>query len=375
MSSVEEQLPLPTEVEEAGVYDVNPDQEVIPSSYEITSYGADFLVDGLVTRMSNGDIVIPTFDPETSPESEMAAFQRGFVWKKPQIDRFIESLLLGLPVPAIFLVREADNLLLVLDGQQRLRSLQAYYAGVLRGKEFRLEWVDSPYKGLAYKDLDVEDRRRLDNSIIHAIVVRQENPPNEYGSIYSIFERLNTGGTVLQPQEIRVALYRGSFVNLLRDLNRIPSWRNIYGPRSDRLKDQELILRFFAFYYLGHLYKRPIKGFLNRYVQRNRNLEVQGESDLRRVFERTTSVIDSAIGKQAFRPQRALNAAVLDSVMVGVARRLEAGPVADLLRLADAYNLLISSNHYLETVESSTAGEESVKTRLALATEAFASVP
>src|SRR4051812_37743221 len=93
------------------------EEELTPFKYSITSYGADYPVDGLVKRLESGSILIPTF-------------QRGYVWKISEASRLIESLLLGLPVPGIFLAKEADsNRLLVIDGQQRLRSLQYFYGG------------------------------------------------------------------------------------------------------------------------------------------------------------------------------------------------------------------------------------------------------
>ena len=77
---------------------------------------------------------------------------------------------------------------------------------------------------------------------------------------YQLFERLNTGGTNLYPQEIRVALFRGRLVDILREWNGDEHWRDLYGPLSPRLKDQELILRFLAFYLEADDYERPLKG-------------------------------------------------------------------------------------------------------------------
>lgn len=94
--------------------------------YLISSYGADYPVDGLVQRIQREDIYVPPF-------------QRNFVWSHAQASRFVESMLLGLPVPGIFLFKEPDTQkLLVVDGQQRLRSLQWFYEGVVRGREFSL---------------------------------------------------------------------------------------------------------------------------------------------------------------------------------------------------------------------------------------------
>lgn len=91
-----------------------------------TAYGADFPVDGLVKRLTTGDIQIPIIGAAVGPETETGGFQRQFVWSKLQADRFIESLLLGLPVPGVFLVREPSGVLLVLDGHQRLKTLQGF---------------------------------------------------------------------------------------------------------------------------------------------------------------------------------------------------------------------------------------------------------
>ena len=81
---------------------------------------------------------------------------------------------------------------------------------------------------MRFKDLDTEDRRRLNDSIIHATIVRQDEPTEEQSSIYMIFERLNTRGVNLQPQEIRVALYHGKLVRVLKDLNNEVAWRQLY---------------------------------------------------------------------------------------------------------------------------------------------------
>lgn len=265
----------PVDVDEEdgeSVADIDETSESIPFRYTITSYGADYPVDGLVKRLKSEDIVIPTFDPESESSGSIEGFQRRFVWTKPQCDKFIESLLLGLPVPGIFLVKQADGRLLVLDGQQRLRTLQAFYKGILNGREYTLAKVQKQYEDLNYQTLDVEDRRRLDDSIIHATIVRQDEPSDDQSSIYLIFERLNTGGTSLHPQEIRVALYHGPFVKLLRELNNHDSWRKLYGQKSNRLKDQELILRFFAMYHDGEGYQESMKEFLNNFMGKQKDL-------------------------------------------------------------------------------------------------------
>ena len=369
---IEADANVPAETERENVLDVDPDLEVVSTSYDITSYGADYPVDGLVRRLGKGDIVIPTFDPNFEGSEDIRGFQRKFVWSRPQMDRFIESLLLGLPVPGIFLVRDRDNKLLVLDGQQRLKTLQAYYNLDRLGADYRLRNVQAPFQGMRYQDLDDEDRRRLDDSIIHATVLRQEHPAGNQDAVYSIFERLNTGGSPLQPQEIRVALYSGTFLQEIGRAATDPHWRNLYGDPSPRLKDHELILRVLALYENLAGYERPLKTFLNHYLDTNRNRS--NFEALFHLFRGAAAEMDGALGRTAFRPVRPLNAAILDSVFVGVMRRLEVGPIANVDQLKTAYDDLLSDEEYVSAIDKSTADETSVNRRIELATAAFQNV-
>lgn len=365
---------LATQFPDEDVEDLDEVNEVIPTAYTITAYGADYPVDGLVKRLGQGDIVVPLFSMQAEVGQTTVGFQREFVWTKPQCDRFIESLLLGLPVPGIFLVKEASGKHLVLDGQQRLRTLQHFYDGVMQGKEFLLENVQDKWRGKTYKTLEPDDRRRLDDSIIHATIVRQDEPSDDQSSVYLIFERLNSGGTFLQPQEIRVALYHGRFASLLSSLNTNAAWRGLYGQKSTRLKDLELILRFFALYYHAKQYKRPMKEFLNRYMAANVDLQRNDEGELRSLFESTVETIHNCIGSRAFRLKTAINAAIADSVMVGVARRLAAGKPTKPESFKSAYEELLKDAEYLKASGRSTADEEFVRLRLDRAIAAFARV-
>lgn len=340
-------------------------EEILPWRYSLTSYGADYPVDGLVKRLREDSIYIPTF-------------QRGFIWSLSQASRFVESLLLGLPVPAIFLSREDDTgRLLVIDGQQRLTTLLYFYEGIFRptGREFALHGVQSHFLDSTYASLDVEDRRRLDDSIIHAIIVRQDTPSEDDSSIYHIFERLNRGGTLLSSQEIRAAIYHGEFNELLGDLNNDQRWREMFGPVNKRMRDQELILRFLAFYFDQAGYEKPLKGFLNKFMGRNRHLQRFDDGAVRRAFEPTIEALYDAVGSRAFRPRRNFNAAVFDSIMVGVARRLRGGPIENFERLSQAWADLVRDDDFTTASELRTADEDSVERRLRLATAAFADIP
>jgi len=337
---------------------------VVTPRYDITSYGADFLVDGLVKRLRHGDILVPLF-------------QRKFVWTYPQACKFIESLLLGLPIPGVFLSKDyKTEKLIVIDGQQRLRSLLFFYEGIFgpSGREFALRNVSKGYEGLTYKSLESEDRRRLDNSIIHATIVQQESPPGDDSSIYYIFERINTGGTPLSEQEIRMSIFHGEFSDLLNELNTFEPWRKVFGSVHKRMKDQELILRFLAFYYNEASYTRPLKEFLNIYMGRNRYIERRKREKHAETFRRTISFINKTLGSKAFRPERSFNAAVFDSVMVGVARRLEKEPIREKDRFIDAYQQLLKKEDFQEAVFTGTSDEKKVQTRMELAKKVFSQI-
>ncbi len=193
-------------------------------------------------------------------------------------------------------------------------------------------------------------------------------------AVYSIFERLNTGGSPLQPQEIRVALYHGSFLKGISRLNEDLAWRELYGPASARFKDHELILRVLALYEDSESYARPVKSFLNHYLEKNRTRDLVPDGGLGARFVDAMRHILIFIGPRAFRPVRPINAAVVDSVGVGLMRRLEAGNITKHDDLKVKYDQLLEDEDYRNATTSSTASEESVDTRLATATDAFAEV-
>lgn len=340
---------------------VDEEQEVLPFRYSITAYGADYPVDSLVKRLDSDSIYVPPF-------------QRGFVWNLKQASRFVESLLLGLPVPGVFLSKdEGSSALLVIDGQQRLKTLQYFYKGIFAdsGREFALAGVQGAYNGQTYESLAPDDRLRLDDSIIHATIIRQDVPTEDNSSIYHVFERLNTGGTTLSPQEIRACILHGPLNLLLGEINKIQPWREIFGPVNARMRDQELILRFLAFRFFSSQYSEPLKGFLNAYMGWNRQLTRQSGEELRETFEASIKTVREAIGADAFRPVRALNAAVFDSVLVGISRRIQHESISDYMMVRQRYDSLLSNEDFKNATVRGTASRDSVTTRLELATKAF----
>lgn len=178
----------------------------------------------------------------------------------------------------------------------------------------------------------------------------------------------------LSAQEIRTCVSFGEFTSLLRDLNDAAEWRGIYGPKSVRMKDEELILRFLAFYFEKDAYRRPFARFLNNFLSVNKNLDDEKKNEFRTLFQATLDVVVRGIGKGAFRPAGPLNTAVFDSVMVGLAEQLKGGAISDHSGISRAYEALLLNEEYQGAYRRSTADEEKVKDRMRLATEAFQGV-
>lgn len=329
--------------------------------FAITSYGADYTVDTLVKRMEQAAFRIPEF-------------QRRFVWSQRHASKFIESLLMGLPVPGVFLYKEADNRHLVIDGQQRLRSLQAFYKGLFSEKKFRLVGVAEPWLGKTYETLDTSDKLKLDDAIVHATIFQQDVPAKALDSVYFVFERINTGGIRLSPQEIRNCISQGNFNKLVRNLNNDPHWRRLFGPENKRAKDQELLVRFFAFYKDLGAYSRPMSNFLNDFTDKMNKIDQSALEAMAEVFRETIALVDGAVNGRAFRPVRSFNTAVFDGVMVGLARRLERKPTPSLADIATAYDALLANKEFRRRWERATADEETVKQRMEIAERAFGAI-
>lgn len=341
------------------VVDEYEDQTLAIPQYSITSYGIDYDVEGLVRRLNNDDILIP-------------AFQREFVWSHAISSRFVESLLLGLPVPGIFLYRMEDDRYQVIDGQQRVKTLQYFYSGKFVDKPFSLVKLESKFNGFTIEDLDGRDRRRLNDSIIHATVIRQDKPDDNGSSKFSIFQRLNTNAKPLSSQEIRSAIYQGEFNELLYELNGNSAWRYLFGKKHSRKRDEELILRFLALFYGLDRYKSPMKRFLNEFMNEHRYLKANPAEDFRPVFERTVRTISEKIGERAFIPTRAVNAAFCDSLMIGIARRLKSGPIES--NIMENYNDLRDNEEFKDLIADTTSAPDRVRRRIRIAIDAFAKV-
>lgn len=330
--------------------------------FDISVAPSDPSLELLAAQIDRGDIVIPFY-------------QRRFVWKIEQASKLIESFLMGLPVPQVFLFENEDGVLEVIDGQQRLMSVKYFLEGYFdepdsKGKRqvFKLKGLSerSEYNGLTFDELPSRAARKLRNATLRAINIKQLNPKDASDSVFHIFERLNTGGTQLKPQEIRNAVYRGEIVEYLSDLNSLPAWQSILGlRRPDRhQKDVELVLRLMSLVGTWQNYQKPMIRHLNIFMGENKNLKSIDVAEFRVKFETACGMVANHITRP-FRPRGIINAAVLEAVMVVLLEN----PGVNEDGLDDRYQALLNSPNFIETFSRRTTDTQTLKDRIEIARE------
>jgi hypothetical protein len=232
-------------------------------------------------------------------------FQRQFVWDALKSSRLIESALLEIPLPVIYLSEEKDGREFVIDGQQRLTAFFSFLDGKFPDddREFRLTGnkVFRELDRKLFKELSEDLQDKIRYCKIRTITFRKES---EHNLKYEVFERLNTGAVSLNEQELRNCVYRGPYNALLKELARDPDFNYLLGLASpdNRMKDVELVLRFAAFYHFTYLkYRPPMKSFLNNDMREHQNISEEKADELRNAFKNSVGIIRSLLDKQAFK--------------------------------------------------------------------------
>lgn len=353
----------PDDIEIESLVEEEEDEASGSVSYQTNTFPADFTLEVLHQKWKNKDFEIPPF-------------QRGYVWKQAQASKLIESFLLGLPVPPIFLfASKEDAVQLVVDGQQRMKTVFYFFEGTFgeptqdKKTVFRLKGLaeSSPYYNKTFEELTEKDQRRLKNSVLRSFIIQQLDPADDT-SVYHVFERLNTGGTALSNQEVRNCVYRGPFNDLLRTLNSNDCWRTLLGaPKPDsRQKDIELLLRFMSLLE-WHNYQKPLKEFMSRSMKRLNKETKENLEKLVELFIDTCKRVQEALGAKAFHITSGLNTAVYDSMMVGIAKT----PTATAEKIREMYKILLADLDYRKNVRDATTDVEVVRKRMEAVTNAL----
>ena len=356
------------------------------SLFNITSFGTDMTFRELITMYEEGEL-------------EKPEMQRKYVWDKNEASRFIDSILLGLPVPSIFLAKTDDEKRLIVDGYQRIMTVFDYVKrGVFGGdgKSFSLsnsDIINSRWRGKTFQELQPEEQRKIRNSPIHAIVFEQKEPKDDTG-MYQIFERINTSGRSLKPQEIRNCVYHGKFNKLLINLNKYDAWRNIFNNSDEdsRMADVELILRMFAFAYLSKQKEANQKQinlvkYLNVFMKRNGDFAIISENELQTQFEEIFDFLNVSFDENLFRNgkksdkgiifSKKINPAIVDAVYsaTNYVRTIKGLNEYRKIDMIERYRKLIGDDLFQDAISKRTTNIEKIKIRMNKATELLYGVP
>jgi hypothetical protein len=355
---------------------------------EISQERSDFLLPQIVDFISKEQWI------NLRPE-----YQRRQVWDKSKQSKFIESLLMNLPVPPIFLFESEYNRYEVMDGQQRLSSILAFYQNRLKltGLE---HWRE--LQGKQYSDLPPKLQRGLDRRRISAVVLQTPLASTRNAELRQIvFERLNTGGQRLNAQELRNCLYSSSFATLLVELAGNPTFNDLCDiPRYadhfvggnvsselaentlfKRMIDCELVLRFFAFRNVRAI-KGSVKSILDKSMEINASLTDDELMQFREDFNLRVDLAFQLFGTNAFKlptlddKKASLSEPYYDAVMVACDRLFDRrhALLKEKIKLRDELKkqLLKPENRELVVGKANTA--DAIKKRLDFVEKCFSSV-
>ena len=316
--------------------------------YDLTSSPNDFNVSTIASFIGSGAVKIP-------------GFQRNYVWDIRRASKLIESLIIGLPVPQVFLYEQDRNDFLVVDGQQRLMTVYYFVQGrfprldkrpELRlvfntdGKipeellanddyfeDFKLRLSEvSPgrankFNGLKYQTL-ADFKTQFDLRTIRNIIVKQVRPSGDNSSIYEMFHRLNTGGVVLTPQEVRASLYHSTFYDKLFDLNLEPDWRALLGQQKPDLhmRDAEVLLRGLAVWKLGDRYRPSMVRFLNEFSAETKRYSDDEVENILAVTRRALASLAASDRGAFLTKQQKFSAPRFEAIFAVAAEQIEQNP-------------------------------------------------
>jgi hypothetical protein len=338
-------------------------RDELPVVRRISARSSDPTLKDLYDRYCEGDLIL-------QPD-----FQRYFVWDDKKSSRLIESVLLDLPLPIIFLAEEAGGRESVVDGQQRLTALFTFLDGkwALSSLELHPE-----LNGVHFADLPRQLRLKIRRAPIRVTTILKESDEELK---FEIFERLNTGSVALNDQELRNCIYRGGYNNLLKKMAADGDFLYLLGLTQPerRMRDVELVLRFAAFYHAGDsAYRAPMRRFLNEEMAHFRHITNEEAVEMYHAFRDAVQTLREMMGQQAGRrfrrgheqdpngawEARRFNAALFDVLLGGFTRypRREAQPHLGTLREALLW-LLTEDEEFIASCEASTSSKRMVSTR------------
>ncbi|MGE3424740.1 MAG: DUF262 domain-containing protein [Dehalococcoidia bacterium] len=375
--------------------DEDPDTQI--DEYDLTATPNDFNVTTIFNFIETGAVKIP-------------GFQRNYVWDIRRASKLIESLILGLPVPQVFLYEEARNSFLVIDGQQRLMSIYYFVKGRFPRKSARARLrALALERGVLTQDVLDDDelfqafalslpehlpshpnkfkrkkyttlgdyKTTLELRPIRNVIVKQNVPRDDDSSVYEMFNRLNTGGVNLKPQEIRASLYHSPFFETLHRINMKPGWRRIIGkPEPDlHAKDLEILLRSFALLLDLSSYKPSMVKFLNHFSKKCRKHTPEHNKYLESLFAEFACACDALEESAFINPNsRRLNVALYESVFYACCYEAASASSLEIQRPTAVYiGSILADDEWRNASLEATTDKANVRTRLTRAAEVLRS--
>lgn len=303
-------------------------------------------------------------------------FQRhSNLWDDQKQSRLIESLIIKIPLPTFYFDGDDEEHLIVIDGLQRLSAIKRFAALEKESKDrlklTGLEYLQE-YNECYYEDLPANIRRRINEQTIVAYIIRPGTPEKVRTSI---FTRINTGGLMLQPAEIKNSVYRGQAADLLKELAAMEIFKKVtrYKIDSSRMLDCEFVNRFLAFYILGtEKYKGNLEDYLNDALITIKYAEQYEIAEYRNAFVKAMNYAYDLFGEVAFRRLNVnekygqINKPLFDAVSVNLAKLNE--KKYEILyerkeQLLNEYRKVLKDEKFLKIISNGTARIENVKER------------
>jgi hypothetical protein len=328
----------------------------------------DYSIQVLYSMRQDGDL-----DPSPS-------WQRNYVFDKTKASRLIESALLDVPLPAVYLAEEKDGTLSVIDGQQRLSTFFFFLEGrfpINGGKdftEFRLSGLQilKELNREIYSNLEKSLQLKIKTTPMHVIIIKNASDEDVK---FEIFERLNTGSMKLNEDEIRNSVYRGPYIDLLQELSKNNKFDNMVRKPNfkNRMVYRGMILRFLALSEKTYINYRPsMKQFCNKELRNNRNLTEEQAKEYGKRFEKCVDLCFSTFGENAFRRFKPgdsasnpygnwtasrINLALFDIQMCGFAKYDDRNQImnhADEIREA-LIDMMCNDDEFIQSIEIQTS--------------------
>ena len=301
-------------------------------------------------------------------------FQRHFVWDEKKSSRLIESALLGIPLPVVYLSEDNDGKNSVIDGQQRLTSFFYFIDGNFKLSGLK---VFRELNRKKYSEISEEYQEKINECEIRTITFSKESDSNLK---FEIFDRLNSGSVALNAQELRNCVYRGSYNDLLRKLSRDKEFIKLmeFDEPHKRMWDVELVLRFSTFYFQGYLnYPSQMKRFMNDEMEK-RSISDDDAKALTFAFKQAVSLCYSMLGENAFLRfvsgddndknggwlSEKFNTSLYEILMWSFARVEKNAVMSKLDAIREAFiDLMTSDKEFMDSIEKGTNAKNKVVTR------------